>query len=40
MPEFKQYRRTQIAEMAPWTPDFDMTDVSVSKPDQGLTNDH
>jgi hypothetical protein len=30
MPEFKQYRRTQIAEMAPWTPDFDMRLVSVS----------
>lgn len=32
--EFKQYRRTQIAEMAPWKPGFDMSEVSVSKPDQ------
>lgn len=34
MTDFNQYRRTQIAEMTPWTPDFDMTDVSVSKSDQ------
>ena len=33
-PEYKKYRRTQIAEMADWTPDFDMTDVSVSVVDQ------
>lgn len=32
--EYKQYRRTQIAEMADWYAGFDMTDVSVSKPDQ------
>lgn len=32
-PLWKQYRRTQIAEMADWTPDFDMTRVSVSAPD-------
>ena len=31
---FKQYRRTQIAEMIPWTPDIDMTDVSISAPDK------
>lgn len=31
---FKQYRRTQIAEMAEWLPDFDMADVSVSAPDR------
>lgn len=31
--EFKQYRRSQIAEMADWAPGFDMTDVSVSAPD-------
>lgn len=34
MYDFKRYRRTQIAEMAPWEPGFDMSDVSVSKPDQ------
>lgn len=33
MPEYKQYRRTQIAEMAGWTPDFDMTNVSIGAPD-------
>ena len=32
--EFKQYRRTQIAEMADWQEGFDMTDVSVSAPDK------
>ena len=31
---FKQYRRTQIAEMAKWSPDFDMTNVSISVPDR------
>jgi hypothetical protein len=31
--EFKQYRRTQIAEMAAWEPGFDMDRVSVSAPD-------
>lgn len=31
--EFKQYRRTQIAEMAPWEPSVDMTRVSVSASD-------
>ena len=30
---YKQYRRTQIAEMARWVPGFDMAGVSVSKPD-------
>lgn len=34
MPEFKQYRRSQIAEMADWTPDFDMDRVSVSDADR------
>jgi hypothetical protein len=34
MAEFIKYRRTQIAEMARWTPDFDMTRVSVSAPDK------
>lgn len=34
MTEYKQYRRTQIAEMARWTPGFDMTDVSISAPDK------
>jgi hypothetical protein len=33
MAEFKKYRRTQIAEMTPWVPDFDMCIVSVSAPD-------
>ena len=33
MPEYRQYRRTQIAEMADWTPDFDMAGVSISEPD-------
>jgi len=33
--EFKQYRRTQIAEMTPWVEGFDMTDVSVSVADRG-----
>jgi hypothetical protein len=33
-PEFKQYRRTQIAEMADWEPGFDMADVSISEPDR------
>lgn len=34
MAEFKQYRRKQIAELARWTPDFDMDGVSVSAPDR------
>jgi hypothetical protein len=34
MAEFKQYRRTQIAEMAEWYPDFDMTGVSVTEVDR------
>jgi hypothetical protein len=34
MSEYVKYRRTQIAEMADWHPDFDMTDVSVSEPDR------
>lgn len=34
MVEFTQYRRTQIAEMTPWVPGFDMTRVSVSAPDR------
>lgn len=35
MTEFTQYRRTQIAEMVPYSPDLgiDLTIVSVSKPD-------
>jgi len=32
--EFSKYRRKQIAELAPWNPECDMGDVSVSKPDQ------
>lgn len=34
MDEFKQYRRKAIAEMADWTPGFDMTRVSVSEADK------
>ena len=34
MSEFKQYRRKQIAELADWTPDFDMAKVSVSDVDK------
>lgn len=32
--EYRQYRRTNIAEMADWTPGFDMTGVSVSDADK------
>jgi hypothetical protein len=31
---FRQYRRTQIAEMTRWVPGIDMTRVSVSAPDR------
>ncbi len=31
---YRQYRRTQIAEMAEWEPGFDMTDVSISEADK------
>jgi hypothetical protein len=34
MSKFTQYRRTAIAEMMPWTPDVDMTRVSISAPDK------
>jgi hypothetical protein len=34
MSEFKNYRRTQIAEMTPWVEGFDMSRVSVSAPDK------
>lgn len=34
MPDFIQYRRTQIAEMTSWTPEFDMRFVSISVSDQ------
>lgn len=34
MNEFKQYRRTQIAEMINWIKGFDMSKVSVSEPDK------
>ena len=34
MSTFKQYRRTQIAEMKPWVPETNMTRVSVSAPDK------
>src|SRR5690554_2261658 len=31
--EYKQYRRKQIAELADWSPDTDMTGVSISDAD-------
>lgn len=31
---YKKYRRSQIAEMTDWTPDFDMKNVSVSVVDK------
>lgn len=34
MSEFKQYQRKQIAELRAWSPDDDMTRVSVSAPDR------
>jgi hypothetical protein len=34
MSDFKQYRRSQIAEMADWEPGADMTHVSVSDADR------
>jgi hypothetical protein len=34
MTEFKQYRRSQIAEMADWEPGFDMTRVSLTEADR------
>ena len=34
MKEFKQYVRTNIAEMAEWEPGFDTTHVSISEPDK------
>ena len=34
MAEFTQYRRKQIAELRPWTPDLDMSRVSVSASDK------
>jgi hypothetical protein len=33
MSEYKQYRRKQIAELADWSPDLDMTGVSISDAD-------
>lgn len=33
MTEYKRYRRSQIAEMADWTPEVDMTGVSISSAD-------
>lgn len=33
MTTYMKFRRIQIAEMTPWVPGFDMTNVSVSKPD-------
>lgn len=34
MSEFKQYRRKQIAELCPWTAEYDMKYVSVSEEDR------
>lgn len=34
MADFAKYRRSQIAELTPWAPGFDMTRVSVSAPDK------
>lgn len=34
MSEFKRYRRKQIAELADWTPGFDMSGVSISEADK------
>lgn len=34
MSEFKQYRRSQIAELREWQPGDDMARVSVSAPDR------
>ena len=31
---YKKYRRTQTAEMIPWTPDLTMEGVSISAPDK------
>ena len=31
--DYKQYRRKQIAELADWEPDCDMTGVSISEAD-------
>jgi hypothetical protein len=34
MSEYRKYRRTAIAEIADWHPDFDMAGVSISEPDR------
>jgi len=34
MSEFKQYRRSQIAELRTWEDGDDMTDISISAPDR------
>ena len=34
MTEFKRYRRKQIAELRPWQPGDDMSNISVSVPDK------
>jgi hypothetical protein len=34
MNEFIKYRRTQIAEMRPWKFGDDISEISISKPDQ------
>ena len=35
MSGFERFRRSQVAELCAWTPDFDMTRVSVSDADKG-----
>jgi hypothetical protein len=32
-PGFQQYQRKQIGELRPWTPDYDMSGVSVAEVD-------
>lgn len=34
MSEYKRYRRSQIAEMTDWTPEIDMTRVSLTDADR------
>jgi len=34
MSEFKQYRRSQIAELRPWMPEDDLSNVAISVPDR------
>jgi hypothetical protein len=38
MTDFNKYRRTNIAEMRPYVPDEDMSEISVSKGDDPATD--